>query len=243
MEFVLIPEGRFLMGRDGFDQGESPSHEVSLDSFWISVYEVTRSQFALFLETGGLDCGIDEPSPVSSNSDHPVHGVSWYAARAFTVWLSLRENATYRLPTEAEWERAARGLDGRVNPWGNTEGEPGVHGNWGHDPRDQNPLAPVGTFIAGASPLGVHDMAGNVREWCLDWYDSNYYKYAHSANPFGPTPTIEVPQYRSQRGSGWRDPLKSGHATHRYYANPNQGYDHYGLRVVKEIHTSHPISP
>src|SRR5262249_10558423 len=140
--------------------------------------------------------------------EHPATGLEWYDAEAFSIWLSTRESVVYRLPTEAEWEFAARGSDGRLHPWGSNTPNTKTHGNWGrfelaaHD--GAGALEPVGRYPRGASPFGLRDMSGNAAEWCNDDYAPNYYRYSPSTNPYGPL--VLKAQIKVQRGSSWRDP-------------------------------------
>jgi eukaryotic-like serine/threonine-protein kinase len=216
-EMMLVPAGEFLMGSSDADpkasDDEKPQHTVYLDAFWIDRTEVTNVQYAQFLNAlgthtgacGGQDCAEtkreDKYSHILRSSqdgrylvesgfkDHPVTQVSWYGAQAYCTWVGVR------LPTEAEWEKAARGADGRSYPWGN-------------DPPDcdktqygdcSGMTEPVGSKPSGASPYGVLDMAGNVWEWVADWYDSAYYGSSPARNPPGP----DSGERKTFRGGSW----------------------------------------
>jgi serine/threonine-protein kinase len=216
---VYVPAGEFLMGWDGtgVDDAEMPQHRVYLDAFWIDRTEVTNAMFRRFVaatsyttwaERSGIGAvgghEIDQPGanwqhPTGPNSDlarrenHPVVQVSWEDAMAYCAWASRR------LPTEAEWEKAARGTDGRVFPWGNDL--PTADRANGADRRIDDgyaETAPVGSYPAGASPYGVLDMAGNVTEWVSDWWDVSYYAHSPVRNPTGPTTGATMP--------GWDGP-------------------------------------
>jgi formylglycine-generating enzyme required for sulfatase activity len=180
---VLIPAGPFLMGlpENDFlaeDHGK-PQRQVNLPAFWIDVYPVTNGRFLQFLQAGGYDhpewwspegwawkCRqrIHQPlqwqRPGWDGPDQPVAGVSWYEADAYARW------AGRRLPTDAEWEKTARGTDGRLYPWGNHWPSPDLANFDGAVGR----TTPVGLYLAGASPYGCFDMAGNVNNWISDWY-------------------------------------------------------------------------
>jgi formylglycine-generating enzyme required for sulfatase activity len=185
---AFIPAGEFVMGSDDApaDAGvaeapgdEAPRHVVYLDAFLIDKVEVTRAEYSNFLQAlggpiracEGYDCGGQLQVPPSA-SEYPVEDASWYGAAAYCRWQGKR------LPTEAEWEKAARGTDGRRYPWGNerlAEFFPYT-----------DTLYPVGNKPGNASPYGVLDMSGNVWEWTSDWYGPDYYRYSPYRNPTGP---------------------------------------------------------
>ncbi len=196
---VLIPEGPFWMGAErgiGLED-ESPRHEVWLDAYYIDAYEVTTERYANFLAAtrrtppwlwGSVDLEV--------HADRPVIGVTWNDADAFCRW------AGKRLPTEAEWEKAARGTDERRYPWGN-QMPTALLANFAIGARfsyDQA-LMPVGHYTGAKSPFGVSDMAGNVWEWVLDWYDASYYARSPAINPPGP----ETGELKVLRGGAWSD--------------------------------------
>jgi eukaryotic-like serine/threonine-protein kinase len=177
MEMLFIPAGRFLMGSDNSDRNQRPPHKVFLDTFWIDQTEVTNAQYLLCVKEGA--CVSPHESDYfrdTKNDNHPVIYISWAEAQTFCTW------AGKRLPTEAEWEKAARGDDARIYPWGNQKPNSSllnyfdtVHGT-----------TEVGKYPSGASQYGVMDMAGNVWEWTSDWYDPDYYKISPMRNPKGP---------------------------------------------------------
>ena len=206
MEMVYVPAGEFLMGSpegEGSDD-EHPQHTVYLDAFWIDKTEVTNTMYQKCVAAGACspnhDIGADLGGP-----QQPVVGVSWHDANAYCQW------ADRRLPTEAEWEKTARGTDGRTYPWGNewdvastrrlNFADKNTNYDWADKSADDGfqRTAPVGSYSSGACPYGALDMAGNVWEWVVDWYDSNYYASSPTRNPAGP----DSGQSRVLRGGSW----------------------------------------
>jgi formylglycine-generating enzyme required for sulfatase activity len=230
----FIPSAEFVMGSDAEDASpnESPLTRVRLGRYYLSRHLITNSQYEQF-----------DPSHVrkraSGASDrHPVVYVSSLDAIKFCQWLSSREHRKYRLPTEAEWEYAARGSDGRTYPWGNYEGR-GDLANFA----DRNTVfawsdreiddgypesSPVGAFPLGASPFGIEDMAGNVWEWCLDYYEP--YRGGSKMNPRGPTSGVK----RVYRGGSWKSRFSSLRTTVRGFNAPNFSCNDLGFRIVCE---------
>jgi formylglycine-generating enzyme required for sulfatase activity len=211
---VHVPEGEFLMGSTDADEvptDEKPAHTVYLDAFWIDKTEVTNARYARFLNAigayrgacGGHDCvetKLEDPDShifyrkgqyVVENGfeKHPVIEVTWYGAQAYCQWAGAR------LPTEAEWEKAARGVDGRLYPWGNDapDCDKAQHASC------DGMTVPAGSRPAGASPYGALDMAGNVWEWVADWYDATYYDYSPTRNPQG----AHSSEHKVFRGGSW----------------------------------------
>ena len=210
---VRIPAGEFLMG-SAVGQGEPdefPEHKVKLDEFLIARYQVTAAQFAGFLNQvcydvldyfeASKETTITEKDgrfhPRQHCSDYPANGVSWFGAQAFCEWLSKRTGKIFRLPTEAEWEKAARGgLTGMRYPWGSDSPEGRAqYGKISHDPKYT--LCAVGSYAPNA--FGLYDVAGNVWEWCQDYYAKDYYQISPYENPKGP----EEGNMRVLRGGSW----------------------------------------
>ena len=188
MKMVYVSAGEFLMGSNSpFPENEQPQQLVYLDGFWIDQTEVTNAMYLLCIDAG--EC--EEPNVVGSQlnesaySNHPVEFISWNSAVKYCNW------AGKRLPTEAEWEKAARGTDGRIYPWGDTPADQNLtnYGNLG------NPTKEVGSYPQGASPYGALDLAGNVSEWVYDWY-GKYSSAEKIVNPKGP----ESGDYHLDRG-------------------------------------------
>lgn len=186
---VHVPAGSFRMGSESGEDDEKPVHEVYVSDFFIDTYEVTVSEYAACMRAGGCSepKGTHEDYPYNNygapgSEKHPINGVDWDQAVAYCKW------AGKRLPTEAEWEKAARGTDGRKYPWGNEEvscryavmRDDGLVG-CGKDRTWE-----VGSKPAGMSPYGAHDMVGNVWEWVSDWYDEDYYASSPAHDPKGP---------------------------------------------------------
>lgn len=193
-EMVLIPAGEFQMGSvDGFDD-EKPVHTVYVDAFYMDVYEVTNALYKKFVDATGHSAPECRDNSTYNAPEQPVVGVSWHDAIAYAEWSGKR------LPTEAEWEKAARGgLKAKKYPWGDklTHGDANYSGTGGKDRWDGT--SPVGSFSANG--YGLYDMAGNVYEWCADWYDSGYYSASPERNPTGPSSGTG----RVLRGGSWDD--------------------------------------
>ena len=227
---VLIPAGSFEMG-DYFDEGEAnerPVHRVQLDAFYMDVHEVTVGQFREFVQQSGYKYGgnWDSVARYSPGDDYPMVNVSWNEATAYAKW------AGKRLPTEAEWEYAARGgLVGKRYSWGDDESLARDYANYdGTDGKDKwEYCSPVGSFAANG--YGLYDMAGNVWEWCQDWYDGDYYSSSPATNPPGPdTGTLRV-----LRGGFWNLSTLSLRVAYRNYRNPTYRSYNYGFRCVSGL--------
>ena len=209
---AVVPAGEFTMGSQTGDSDEQPAHQVYVDTFSIDKYEVTVAQYAAFLQAKGV-----EPPPDWKTMNQPAHqkrpatNMDWVDAYGYCKW------AGKRLPTEAEWEKAARGTDGRLYPWGNDPPTP-LHANYAKiGSNSHGTLLPVGTLEAGKSPYGVYDMAGNVWEWVSDWYDNDFYKNSPSQNPTGP------PRggFKVIRGGSWNSNPRTLRSADRYWDPPS----------------------
>ncbi len=225
MILVYVPEGEFLMGSEDGYGDESPEHTVYLDAYWIDQTEVTNAQYQQCVEDGA--CSLpDETYSWSRNdyygnsayADYPVIYVNWNQASDYCEW------AGRRLPTEAEWEKAARGTDGRTYPWG----EKSPNANLANYNENIGDTTEVGSYPAGASPYGALDMAGNVWEWVADWYDDDYYDASPFENPQGPASGF----YRAIRGGSWYDIGKFLRAALRDDFDSDYSHPAFGFRCA-----------
>ena len=212
------------MGSDGSRDEERPVHRVYVDGFEMAVFQVRNRDFAPFLEATG------DPAPPFWNEanfnapDQPVVAVSWFEASKYCEWLSGVTDRTVRLPTEAEWERAARGgREGSAYSWGDEPPQewPEYLRRWGGTVT--GPL-PVGK--GSPNPFGLYDIGENIHEWCADWFDPNYYSCSERRNPQGP-PSGER---RASRGGSWRHQIKVSRCAARSSIPPQFQYADYGFR-------------
>lgn len=220
-QLLRIPGGEFLMGSDDYSV-ERPPHRVRVDPFWIGRTEVTNAMYQRFRSATGHRAPAFANEELHNGDDQPVVGVDYKDATAYCRW------AGGRLPTEAEWEFAARGTDGRVYPWGNDfpSRDRAVHGLiFG---RGGNAAA-VGTTPGDVSPFGVMDMAGNVMEWCSDWYAP--YAVEPQQNPTGPPQGTR----RIMRGSCWAYQPQSLRTTERWQTVPHQKISMCGFRLAVDV--------
>jgi len=226
MTMLYIPAGEFTMGADGYTPKTAPEHRVYLDAYWIDQTEVTNEMYARCVEAEVCRRPIQssDVNPYYDNPEYvnyPVVYVSWRSAARYCKW------AGRRLPTEAEWEKAARGPDGNPYPWGNEE--PGAH-LLNYQDNIGGPL-PVDRYPLGASPYGVLNMAGNVREWVRDWFSPTYYtKWKYYTNPKGPGGGAK----KSLRGGGFRDTAQQVFAFNRFAHNPTSAGIDRGFRCAKK---------
>jgi formylglycine-generating enzyme required for sulfatase activity len=228
--------------------GETPLKEITLSAFAIGKYEVTVAEYALCVAAG--KCATPATGSgfnwnISGREQHPINGVSWIDAATYANWLSGLEGLTlcynttnwavdwnctgYRLPTEAEWEKAARGTDGRLYPWGNATPT--------CDLLNYNYCVELTTSVGsyhdgGVSIYGSYDMAGNVREWTNDWWSSSYYSSGPTTDPIGPS----TGSYRVPRGGSFTDDNEYVRLAFRHGNDPvNRGYG-VGFRLARSIH-------
>ena len=244
-KMVLIPAGEFLMGSNDGDPDEKPVHTVYVEAFYMDVYEVTNAQYKKFVDANpqwGKDhiprlyhygnylnhwTGNSYPR---GKGDHPVVYVSWYGAMAYAEW------AGKRLPTEAEWEKAARGgLVGKKYPWGDSPPD-SSKANYDDNVGD---TTPVGSYPPNG--CGLYNMGGNVWEWCLDAYDENFYQNSPRRNPIAGADSIvnvinnftNVKNSRVVRGGSWGSGPKSLRVANRSWLGPSYSINSYGFRCAR----------
>ncbi len=226
-DLVPIPAGAFWMGDDSGRPDERPVRRVWVDAFAAARTPVTNAEYAIFLAATGHTPARFLDDARFNHPAQPVVGVSWHDAVAYCAWLSEQSGHRCRLPTEAEWERAARGgRERETYPWGDDPI------GWSADPalarvRQEQPN-PVGLSLPNG--FGLLDMGYNVHEWCSDWYAPTYYTAAPDRNPHGP----EAGTRRASRGGAWRHQIQVCRNAARSSLNPTFRYNDYGFRVVCE---------
>jgi len=236
-QMVYVPAGAFTMGTGGSEIAEAykrfftnaPKHTVTLSGYWIYKNDVTVGQYKAFCQATSR--AMPDAPRWGWKDDHPMVNVTWDDASAYATWAGVA------LPTEAQWEKAARGTAGRAYPWGN-EWYPSRCAHSNLHLGDLGSTQPVGSYPLGASPYGCLDMAGNVWQWCADWYDANYYNSAPPSNPTGPVSG----QVRALRGGSWyinipavsRMPVLF-RAAYRIWLNPTDRNDNIGFRCSSRL--------
>jgi formylglycine-generating enzyme required for sulfatase activity len=256
-DMVEIPSGLFKMGLS-FDQvsrilkictkvdkacslwwfkDEMPRHNVYVDKYWIDVYEVTNQKYLEFVKATGHRPALDNTCKTKACrqgnlwkgksfpekiGNQPVTQVNWHDAVSYCKWRGKR------LPTEAEWEKAARGPSGNMYPWGNSAppGKATYRRKW----RGDSTMTNVGSYPTGVSVYGVHDMAGNVWEWVADWYDRHYYKEKIRNNPRGP----KSGEFKVVRGGSWVNYADTLHSAFRRWSRPKVRFNDTGFRCAKD---------
>jgi sulfatase modifying factor 1 len=225
MSFSLVPGGAFVMGSESGQEDERPVHRVHVDAFEMSVDPVTRSEYARFLEASGHDRPRDWTDPSLAGDDRPVVGVSWDDAVAYCAWCTA-QGQSQRLPTEAEWERAARGgREGAAFPWGDEM--PAWIPDGGRGPLP----GPWPVTLGPPTAFGLRGIAANVHEWCADWHDRGYYAVSPDRNPRGPASGVR----RASRGGSWRHAVTISRCAARSKIDPSFRYTDYGFRTVRDV--------
>ncbi len=228
-DWVLIPGGEFWMGQDDGRDEERPAHRVWVDDFLLCRFQVTNAEYDAFRRATGRPMSKHREQPELSRPDQPVVAVSWFDAQACCDWLAGRLGRSFRLPAEAEWERAARGgLEQKLYPWGDQP----VFERENYGQRWRQGPEPVGS--SASNGYGLFDMCENVHEWCSDWYDPRYYLGSPPRNPRGP----EGGERRASRGGSWRHHIKIARCAARSSIPPQFCYADYGFRVACEARGS-----
>lgn len=222
---VYIPPGEFTMGSNDYDD-EKPPHTVYLDGYWMGKYEVTLGQYKTFVSETRYQALPSYVSEYSPGDNCPVVGVSREDASAYCKWLSGKLGVQFKLPTEAQWEKAARGTDNRKYPWGNKEPDRRLS----NFASKVGKTTPVGTYPKGASPYGLMDMAGNVWEWCRDWYGKDYYQSSPAKNPTGPKNAGS----RVFRGGSWYVIAGALRCANRDVGEPSDRDYNLGFRLCQD---------
>ncbi len=233
--FAAIPGGWFDMGSDAGQRDEAPPHRVWVDAFEMAVDPVTRVEYARFLEATRREAPREWDTPSFARSNLPVVGVSWNDAVVYCLWRSSTgtegrndDAAPVRLPTEAEWERAARGgRDGCAFPWGEDGAIPDWIPNRGRGPRD----GPWPIDLGPPNRYGVRGIAANIHEWCADWHARDWYSRSPERNPIGPPVGVR----RASRGGSWRHAITISHVAARSKLDPSFRYTDYGFRVARDL--------
>jgi sulfatase modifying factor 1 len=222
-QLVCIPADWFLMGSPSGQDCERPVHRVWIDAFFLAATQVTNAEYASFLSSTKSDPPPFWQDQKFNHPQQPVTGTSWFDAERYCQWLASQTGRAYRLPSEAEWERAARGnFEQNDFPWGNDTAQslPDYAARWQTGPE------PVGRHAANG--FGLFNMCDNVHEWCSDWYDSDYYAISPERNPRGP----EQGQRKASRGGSWRHHVKATRCSGRSSIPPDFHYADYGFRVA-----------
>jgi formylglycine-generating enzyme required for sulfatase activity len=223
---VRIPEGCFTMGCDSGRDDERPAHRVWVDAFELAVCQATHAEYAQFLAATPHEKPLHWDDPNFSDPQFPIVAPSWFDAMAYCDWLSKMTGRRYRLPTEAEWERAARGgIQAQLYTWGDAPPEslPDYAGRWKYGPER------VG--LREANLYGLFNMGDNVHEWCADWYSASYYAESAQRNPQGPP----AGNRRASRGGSWRHQIKISRVAARSSIPPEFKYADYGFRVARDL--------
>ena len=225
---VRVPGGWFWMGCEIGRDDEKPLHRVWVDAFELAAYQVTNEEYACFLDAMSYPRPFCWNDPNFNHPKMPVVAISWHEAASYCEWLSRATSQSYRLPSEAEWERAARGgAEGSLYPWGDTPPEllPDYVRRWKSGPE------PVGLYPPNS--YGLYNLGDNVHEWCVDWYDADYYGYSPERNPQGPANAGR----RASRGGSWRHQIKVSRTAARSSIPPEFRYTDYGFRLARSSNT------
>jgi formylglycine-generating enzyme len=225
-EMIVIPAGEFLMGCATGAANEHPVHRVWLDGFALARTAVTNRLYRIFGEETGRHAPAGSSDARFNHPEQPVTSVSWFDAVDYCAWLCERSGKPFRLPTEAEWECAARGgLEAQLYTWGDEspQAQPRYAELWRTGPERVGGRPPNG--------FGLYDLAENVHEWCADWYAADYYSAAPLRNPPGPSKGVR----RASRGGSWRHQIKIARVAARSSLPPAYQYNDYGFRCALSL--------
>jgi formylglycine-generating enzyme required for sulfatase activity len=223
---VVVSEGWFLMGSDSGQDCEGPVHRVWIDAFVLAATQVTNAEYQHFVNSTGYAAPPFWHDQNFNHPEQPVTGVSWFDADRYCQWLGSQTGRAYRLPSEAEWERAARGgLEKKHFPWGDEPPQSLAD----YATRWQTGPEPVAHYAPNS--FGLYDICDNIHEWCSDWYDPNYYGNSPERNPRGP----EEGQRKASRGGSWRHHVKVARCSARSSIPPEFHYADYGFRVACDV--------
>jgi formylglycine-generating enzyme required for sulfatase activity len=223
---MCVPEGWFEMGSAAGRDDERPVHRVWVDAFQLGAYQVTNAEYGSFVAATGAPEPMNWQEVSFNDARMPVVGISWHESVRYCEWLSGAAGKLYRLPSEAEWERAARGGEASLlYPWGDGAPEtvPDYAQRWKLGPE------PVGRYPPNA--YGIYNLGDNVHEWCADWYDDGYYARSAERNPRGP----DSGSRRASRGGSWRHHIKVTRTAARSSIPPEFHYADYGFRVARSL--------
>ena len=228
---MRIPAGWFLMGCDSGQDNEKPVHRVWIDEFSLAACQVTNADYARFLRATASLPPPFSSDPALNSPEQPVVGISWFEAVAYCEWLSTISSKHFRLPTEAEWERAARGGQNSATlfPWGDEL--PQSLTAYSRRCADFWKTGPEPVGLGDANPFGLFNMCDNVHEWCSDWFAADYYSLSPERNPGGPA----TGERRASRGGSWRHHIKMSRCAARSSIPPSFQYTDYGFRVACDI--------
>jgi sulfatase modifying factor 1 len=221
---VRVSEGWFGMGCAAGRDDEKPVHRVWVDAFELGAYQVTNEEYGSFVAATRAAEPMNWKNENFDGARMPVVAVSWHEAASYCEWLSGATGKVYRLPSEAEWERAARGgEEGLLYPWGDGAPEtvPDYAKRW--------KLGPERVGLYAANAYGIYNLGDNVHEWCADWYDDGYYAGSPERNPLGPASGVR----RASRGGSWRHHIKVTRTAARSSIPPEFHYADYGFRVAR----------
>ena len=236
-QMIEIEAGEFTMGwSDPKERSDySYDHKISLDTYWISKFEVTNKEYGLYLEDTAAAPPAFWQNETLNAPDQPVVGVSWFDARKYCKWLSIKTGKNYAIPTEAQWEKAARGKEKFIWPWGDTfkfichTSEKRQKKKKGKEPQTPLFTTTVNLFPLDKSPYGVTGMGGNVSEWVYDWYDYLYYRTSPKRNPQGP----KTRTHKVIRGGSFIMDRTFARTFNRFYDRPDAKYNFLGFRIVR----------